>query len=186
MTDISNQAANFQYLKFWRNFDQRQKTIFSDFVIWLFLGKGLNKEFSSLRWIRYFDPPLSRDLSEGNYLYKIHTSKNLKVKIFKTWPCSDTLIDCKLVLLDTSTSRISFPPKTFEVKVRLEPSYRVTNYIYPGWFFKTKLCRIEHIMMFENENRLIDLELYTVGTPNKGTPNKGIFPYLTQNLKNNK
>ena len=26
----------------------------------------------------------------------------------------------------------------------------------------------------------------TVGTPNKGTPNKGIFPYLTQNLKNGK
>ena len=26
----------------------------------------------------------------------------------------------------------------------------------------------------------------TVGTPNKGTPNKGIFPYLSRNLKNGK
>ena len=26
----------------------------------------------------------------------------------------------------------------------------------------------------------------TVGTPNKGTPNKGIFPYLTVNFKNGK
>ena len=26
----------------------------------------------------------------------------------------------------------------------------------------------------------------TVGTPNKGTPNKGIFPYLTRNLENGK
>ena len=25
---------------------------------------------------------------------------------------------------------------------------------------------------------------FTVGTPNKGTPNKGSFPYLTQNLEN--
>ena len=145
------------------------------------MGKGLNKEFSSLRWIRYFDPPLSRDLSEGNYLYKIHISKNLKVKISKTWPCSDTLIDCKLVLLDTSTSRISLPPEAFEIKVRLEPSYRVTNNIYPGWFFNTKLCRIEHIMMFENENGLIDLELYTVVSPNKGTQIREFFPYLHQN-----
>ena len=29
-------------------------------------------------------------------------------------------------------------------------------------------------------------QFYTVGTPNKGTPNKEIFPYLTQNLENGK
>ena len=30
------------------------------------------------------------------------------------------------------------------------------------------------------------LTLGTVVTPNKGTPNKGIFPYLTQNRQNGK
>ena len=39
-----------------------------------------------------------------------------------------------------------------------------------------------HFYIRPSENKCLS----TVGTPNKGTPNKGIFPYLTRNIKNGK
>ena len=78
---------------------------------------------------------------------------------FRTWPCSNTLINSQLVLFSTPSTRISFPPKPFEVKVRLKPSNRIANNVYPSWFVKSELCRVEHVMMFEDENGFIDLLL---------------------------